>query len=51
MRAKGLPVDDPEPPEMVSDSQSHTHQHHHNYHQDLTEEERLIIAMSGRCCA
>jgi N-methylhydantoinase B len=48
MRANGLPVDDPEPPEKVDDSHSHAG---HNHHQDLTEEERLVIAMSGRCCA
>ena len=49
MLAKGLPVDDPEPPEKIgSHSQA---DHRHNHHQDLTEEERLIIAMSGRCCA
>jgi N-methylhydantoinase B len=48
MRAEGLPVDEPEAPEKIGESHSHAHHHHH---QDLTEEERLVIAMSGRCCA
>ena len=51
MRAQGLPVDDPEPSEKIGDGHAHDHHHHHNHHQDLTEEERLVIAMSGRCCA
>jgi len=48
MRAEGLPVDEPEAPEEIVGTHSHAHHHHH---QDLTEEERLVIAMSGRCCA
>ncbi len=25
--------------------------HHHHEHERLTEEERLVLAMSGRCCS
>jgi N-methylhydantoinase B len=50
MRAQGLPVNDPEPPEKIEGQHAH-HHHHHDHHLDLTDEERLVVAMSGRCCA
>ncbi|MGA2893264.1 MAG: hydantoinase B/oxoprolinase family protein [Xanthobacteraceae bacterium] len=51
MRAQGLPIDDPEPPEAATAGQAH-HRHDHSHpHQGLTDEERLVIAMAGRCCA
>jgi N-methylhydantoinase B len=49
MRANGLPVDDPVPPEQIAKptGQSNRHQEHEN----LTDEERLVLALSGRCCS
>ena len=49
MRAKGLPVDDPVPPEQTA--KPHEHHHHHGDHAPITDEERLVIALSGRCCS
>jgi len=50
MRARGLPLDDLEPPDPPADAHGH-HHHHHHHDQNLTAEERLVIAMSGRCCS
>jgi N-methylhydantoinase B len=51
MRAQGLPIDDPEPPEAAAAGHEHHHRHHRHQHQDLTAEERLVVAMAGRCCS
>ena len=48
MRAAGLPVDDPVPPEPATAPAGDHHQHHL---EGLSEEERLVLAMSGRCCS
>jgi len=51
MRAQGLPHDEPiadtgvPPPALV-----HVHTHDHE-HEKLTEEERVALAMTGRCCS
>lgn len=49
MRAQGLPHDEPTaetatPPPLDQ-------AHHHHEHERLTEEERLVLAMSRRCCS
>jgi N-methylhydantoinase B len=49
MRGKGLPVDDPVPPEQIVPPPGH--HHHHHDHEPMTDEERLVIALSGRCCS
>jgi N-methylhydantoinase B len=49
MRAKGLPVHDPVPPEQIVPPPGH--HHHHHDHEAMTDEERLVIALSGRCCS
>jgi len=51
MRAKGLPHDEP-----IADTgvppPAPGHQHHHDHaHEKLTEEERVALAMTGRCCS
>jgi N-methylhydantoinase B len=51
MRARGLPVDDPVPPEQTAKPDGHHHHHHHGEHAPMTDEERLVIALSGRCCS
>jgi N-methylhydantoinase B len=53
MRSKGLPVDDPIPPEQAAKPDGHRHHHHpgHGTNEALTDEERLVIALSGRCCS
>ena len=49
MKAEGLPVDVPEPrPAIV---EVHHHDHSHPEYATLTEEERLVVALSGRCCS
>ncbi len=51
MRAQGLPRDEPEVPDTPSaQPQHHPHTHGHE-HDSLTPEERLVLAMSGRCCS
>lgn len=50
LRAQGLPKDPPLAPVTVAANPAHGHGHHHA-HQDLSEEERIVLAMSGRCCA
>ena len=53
MQSKGLPVDDPIPPEQAAKPDGHRHHHHpgHGANEALTDEERLVIALSGRCCS
>jgi len=51
MRAQGLPHDEPiadtgVPPPVPSHVQTHDHAH-----ENLTEEERVALAMTGRCCS
>src|SRR6185312_11181748 len=49
MKAEGLPADQPdETPEVAL---IHHHDHAHPEYADLSEEERLVIALSGRCCS
>jgi len=52
MKENGLPQD--EQMEIADPAPAHPHVHDHaggHAHQDLTDEERLVVAMSGRCCA
>jgi N-methylhydantoinase B len=58
MRAKGLPQEtsEPEPGSGSGSPAGHSqvgHEHHHTHavDDDLSEEERLVVAMSGRCCS
>jgi N-methylhydantoinase B len=53
MRAEGLPHDEPiaECSVPVPDPAEHHHHHHHHGLENLTEEERIALAMSGRCCS
>jgi N-methylhydantoinase B len=51
MRTQGLPHDEP-----IADTgvpmPAPAHQHHHDHaHEKLTEEERVALAMTGRCCS
>jgi N-methylhydantoinase B len=48
MKAAGLPIDTPETASEIA--QMH-HDHTHPEYADLTEEERLVVALSGRCCS
>jgi N-methylhydantoinase B len=51
MRAQGLPHDEPIAEPAVSPV-PHDHAHHrHEEHERLTDEERLVLAMSCRCCS
>jgi N-methylhydantoinase B len=50
MRARNLPVDEPIT-EISVPVLSAAHTHHHSTHEKLTEEERVALAMSGRCCS
>jgi N-methylhydantoinase B len=51
MRAQGLPQDEPIAPALAPvPTQLHQHGHDHT-HQHLSEEERVALAMSGRCCS
>jgi hypothetical protein len=49
MRRDGLPKDEPvaETDGTIAAPPAH---HHHHEHDALTEEERVALAMSGRCC-
>jgi N-methylhydantoinase B len=49
MRAAGAPCDPPPEPDVVPHDH-HAHDPAHA-HQDLSEDERLVIAMTGRCCS
>ena len=50
MRALNLPVDEPET-KITVPVPSAAHTHHHSHDEKLTEEERVALAMSGRCCS
>jgi N-methylhydantoinase B len=49
MRAQGLPHDEPIAEPAVAPPAPHDHAHHRE-HERLTDEERLVMAMSCRCC-
>ncbi len=49
MRRDGLPKDEPVA-ETDAAVAPPAHDHHHHEHAALTEEERVALAMSGRCC-
>jgi N-methylhydantoinase B len=56
MREQGIPVDEPisESPVPVPKSDEHDHSAHRNHiHgvEGLTDEERVALAMSSRCCS
>jgi N-methylhydantoinase B len=51
MRAQGLPVNDPELPDAPGEGWSlNLDRRRPQNNKQLTDEERLVIAMSGRCC-
>jgi N-methylhydantoinase B len=51
MRAQGLPHDVPIADTGVPPpAPAHVHSHDHT-HEKLTEEERVVLAMTGRCCS
>jgi hypothetical protein len=51
MRAQGLPHDEPIADTGVpAPAPAHVHAHDHE-HEKLTEEERVALAMTGRCCS
>ncbi len=50
MRAQGLPQAEPDEPPSPAEPHGH-HGHHHHTHEHLTEEERLVVALSRRCCS
>jgi N-methylhydantoinase B len=50
MRAQGLPQAEPEEPPSPAVLHDH-HGHHHHVHEHLSEEERLVVALSNRCCS
>jgi N-methylhydantoinase B len=50
MRAKGLPHDEPIADTGVP-APVHPQHHHDHAHEKLTEEERVALAMTGRCCS
>jgi N-methylhydantoinase B len=51
MREAGLPQDPPEPPDMTPAQPPHDPHTHGHEHDNLTPEERLVLAMAGRCCS
>jgi N-methylhydantoinase B len=50
MLAQGLPQDEPIADTGVPPPLPHSHSHAHE-HQHLSDEERVALAMSGRCCS
>ncbi len=51
MRAQGLPVNDPEIPDAPGEGWSlNLDRRRPQNNKQLTDEERLVLAMSGRCC-
>ena len=50
MRAQGLPQAEPDEPPSPAEPHGH-HGHHHHAHEHLSEEERLVVALSNRCCS
>ena len=51
MRAQGLPHDEPIADTGVPPPAAAHHHHHDHAHEKLTEEERVALAMTGRCCS
>ena len=51
MRARGLPKDEPIADTGVPLPAPAHHHHHDHAHEKLTEEERVALAMTGRCCS
>ena len=51
MRKKGEPVDEPVAPTEPGQAEAHHLHPHAHQHDNLTEEERLVVAMTGRCCS
>jgi len=52
MRARGLPAPEPDEPLSADEYQGHAHHHDHAAgHEHLTEEGRLVMALSHRCCS
>jgi len=52
MKKAGLPKDEQtEVLEPAGTAHAHDHAHQHHHHDNLTDEERLVVAMSGRCCS
>ncbi|MPZ58318.1 MAG: hydantoinase B/oxoprolinase family protein [Rhizobiales bacterium] len=51
MRRQGLPIDEPIAESDVSVPVTPGHDHRHHELEKLTEEERVALAMSGRCCS
>jgi N-methylhydantoinase B len=51
MRAQGLPHDEPIADTGVPPPAPGHHHHHDHEHEKLTEEERVALAMTGRCCS
>jgi hypothetical protein len=45
-----LPQAEPEEPPSPAVLHDH-HGHHHHVHEHLSEEERLVVALSNRCCS
>jgi N-methylhydantoinase B len=48
MRVRGLPLPVPDEPPSPAEADNHHARHHHEH---LTEEERLVVALSNRCCS
>ena len=51
MREQGLPHDEPIADTGVPAPTHPQHHHHDPAHEKLTEEERVALAMTGRCCS
>jgi N-methylhydantoinase B len=52
MQALGLPVPEPDAPPSEDEHRGHNHPHPHAAaHEHLTEEDRLVMALSHRCCS
>ncbi len=52
MRKASLPKDEQRDiPDAPAHQHTHGHAHHGHAHDNLTDEERLVVAMSGRCCS
>ncbi|MGC2415964.1 MAG: hydantoinase B/oxoprolinase family protein [Stellaceae bacterium] len=52
MRARGLPLPEPDEPSAADGHHDHhRHDQEPSAHENLTEEERLVVALSARCCS
>jgi N-methylhydantoinase B len=51
LRAQGLPHDEPIAEPAVPPPEPRDHAHHHAQQERMTDEERLVLAMSRRCCS